>query len=265
MSIQTSDSLVEVPGGDIFVRQWHCATSRGSPLLLLHDSLGSVAQWRAFPASLAAAANRRVIAYDRLGFGQSTARSDRPSIHFIDEEAEQVFPAVRRALGLERCALFGHSVGGSMALRIAASFPGYCEAVITESAQCFVEPRTLAGIRAAQTAFEDPEQLNRLAKWHGDRARWVLDAWVGVWLSTEFSSWSLDPWLGRVSCPVLALHGDQDSYGSEAFSRRIAGRVSGPSEMVLLEACGHVPHRERPEEIVRLAAAFLLKAEAGGV
>ncbi len=152
---------------------------------------------------------------------------------------------------------FGHSVGGAMALRIAASLQQSCEAVITESAQCFVESRTLDGIRSAQTLFEDPAQLQKLAKWHGDRAQWVLDAWIKVWLSPEFSDWSLVPHLSRVRCPVLAIHGDRDEYGSAEFPRRIASGVSGSSQMILLEDCGHVPHRERPQEILELTASFL--------
>lgn len=256
MTLETTDSFVPVPGGSIFVRQWRGPQAQGSPLVLLHDSLGSVELWRDFPARLAEALNRNVVAYDRLGFGQSTQRTDRPSNAFIDEEAERYFPAVRSALGLDRFVLFGHSVGGAMALRIAASMPESCEAVITESAQCFVEQRTVEGIRAAQISFEDPEQLQKLAKRHGERTPWVLDAWIQVWLSPEFADWSLDPHLAQVRCPVLAIHGDRDEYGSEAFPRRIASGVSGPVQMILLEDCGHVPHRERPEEILRLIEVF---------
>lgn len=259
MTIETTDSFVKVSGGSIFVRQWRSEGAQRSPLVLLHDSLGSVELWRDFPALLAEVLNRHVIAYDRLGFGKSTLRTDRPSITFIDDEAEN-FPAVRNGLGLERFALFGHSVGGAMAVRIAAALQDSCEAVITESAQCFVEPRTLEGIRAAQTLFEDPGQLQKLAKWHGDRAQWVLDAWIKVWLSPEFAQWSLDPHLGRVICPLLAIHGDQDEYGSEEFPRRIASGVSGPSQMILLKDCGHVPHRERQQEILRLTTSFLKEA-----
>lgn len=256
VTIEVIDSFVEAPGGEIFVRQWRAASAQGAPMVLLHDSLGCVELWREFPELLAQESNRPVIAYDRLGFGRSAQRAERLSIEFIDEEAERFFPAVRDALRLERFSLFGHSVGGAMALRIAASVQEACESVITESAQCFVEPRTLAGIRAAQRMFEDPEQLKKLARWHGARARWVLEAWTETWLSPGFSAWTLDPWLGRIRCPVLAVHGDRDEYGSEEFPRRIASGVAGPSQLVILQDCGHVPHRERREEVLRLAASF---------
>jgi fermentation-respiration switch protein FrsA (DUF1100 family) len=44
----------------------------------------------------------------------------------------------------------------------------------------------------------------------GDKARWVLDAWIGSWLHPGFASWTLAEVLRRVACPVLALHGALD-------------------------------------------------------
>lgn len=257
MSAEVLDSFVEVPGGSVFVRRWSADRSERPPIIILHDSLGSVEQWRDFPDALAAATSRHVIAYDRLGFGRSTHRPQRPAVDFISDEAITFFPPIQRALGLTRFSLFGHSVGGAMALVIAASHRKACEGVITEAAQAFVEPRTLAGIRSAKAHFSDPEQFARLAKWHGDKARWVLDAWTEVWLSPEFLSWDLDRYLDRVICPVLAIHGDLDEYGSVEFPRRITRMVKGPSELVILDNCGHVPHRERRQDVLSLTSTFL--------
>ncbi|HEY5755827.1 MAG TPA: alpha/beta hydrolase, partial [Steroidobacter sp.] len=89
MTIESNDSFVPVPGGSIFVRQWRSPRAQGLPVVLLHDSLGSVEIWRDFPLLLAEALNRNIVAYDRLGFGQSTQRTDQASFAFIDEEAER--------------------------------------------------------------------------------------------------------------------------------------------------------------------------------
>jgi pimeloyl-ACP methyl ester carboxylesterase len=255
--MEITDSRVRVPGGSLFVRRWHTLHPAHPPIILLHDSLGSVEQWRDFPGALALAAGRDVVAYDRLGFGRSSPRAARPSFEFIEEEARSYFPAVRQVLDSAQVTLFGHSVGGAMALVIAATSPDGCDAVITESAQAFVEARTLSGIRSARGEFAEPAQFNKLTRWHGDKAQWVLDAWAEVWLSSEFSNWSLDAHLSRVRCPVLAIHGDQDEFGSVEFPRRITNGVAGPSELVILEHCGHVPHREQKDEVLRLAAGFL--------
>jgi pimeloyl-ACP methyl ester carboxylesterase len=223
----------------------------------MHDSLGCVELWRDFPAELARATARTVIAYDRLGFGQSTLQTARPSVNFIREEAETVFPALLRQLTVNRCVLLGHSVGGAMALAAAALHGEVCEAVVTEAAQTFVEPLTIAGIRAAKQQFSNPGELTRLARWHGERAKWVLDAWTGIWLSPQFASWSLDDLLPRIQCPALAVHGDRDDYGTVEFPRHIARRVRGPSQIAILDDCGHVPHREKKEDVLRRITAFL--------
>jgi pimeloyl-ACP methyl ester carboxylesterase len=230
---------------------------------MLHDSLGSVEQWRDFPAALAAAARTPVIAYDRLGFGRSTPRAGRPPVDFVSDEAVTFFPPLQHALGLRHFSLFGHSVGGAMALVIAALNNEACRGVVTEAAQAFVEPRTLAAIRSAREQFRKPDQFDRLVKWHGDKAAWVLDAWTEVWLSPQFSSWTIDHYLTQVVCPVLAIHGDLDEYGSVEFPRRIAGGVRGPAELVVLPGCGHVPHREQKDEVLRVTSSFLERCAVG--
>lgn len=257
MTVEVFDGYVKVPGGRVFVRRWRPATHGRSPIVLLHDSLGCVDLWRDFPAELAQVTNREVIAYDRLGFGQSTPRTQLPSVDFIAEEAETYFPAIRGALNVERFVVFGHSVGGAMAVMIAALHGDGCDALVTESAQAFVEERTLSGIRAGKEQFRDPEQFKKLTRYHGDKASWVLNAWTEVWLSGQFKDWTLDPHLSKVTCPVLAIHGDLDEFGSVEFPRRIAARVSGPSQTLILENGGHVPHRERKDEVLRALYSFL--------
>lgn len=259
--VSVTEARVAAPGGDLFVRRWGAEPAGRAPIVLLHDSLGCVDLWRDFPAELAAATARTVFAYDRLGFGQSSPRNDVPSLNFIDEEAVLHFPALADALGLDGTLLFGHSVGGAMALSIAAHHPDRCKAVITESAQAFVEERTLAGIRTAKAGFADPEAFARLTRWHGERARWVLDAWTETWLAPEFRAWSLDARLGAITCPVLAMHGDGDEFGSTAFPRRIVAGVAGPAQMEILPSCGHVPHREKAGDVLRLSGDFLATPE----
>jgi pimeloyl-ACP methyl ester carboxylesterase len=253
-----SDVFLKLAGGTVFARRWQpTIVSSNVPLVLLHDSLGCVDLWRDFPMILAQRLNRIVVAYDRLGFGRSSPRTDSLSANFIREEAELYFPAVMSGLGISEFAVFGHSVGGAMSLMVASLACDPCRAVICESAQAFVEDRTKIGIEQARMAFEKPEQFDRLRKWHGEKARWVLDAWVQTWLSADFADWTLVPDLSRVHCPVLIIHGDQDEYGSIRFPQTICDHVSGFAEMHLLSACGHVPHRERPEIVIDLVAKFV--------
>ena len=254
-----TDHWVDHPSGRMFARQWLPADVEPAlaPVVLLHDSLGCVELWRDFPALLATSTRRRVIAYDRLGFGRSDARVGRPALGFIAEEATAVWPVLRAQLGIARFVAVGHSVGGGMAVEIAAHAGGDCTALVTMAAQAFVEDRTLAGLRVAQAQFADPAQVERLARYHGDKAAWALDAWLGRWLDPAFAAWSLAAALPRVTCPVLVIHGDQDEYGSAAHPRRIVDGVRGPARLEMLAGVGHVPWREQPELVVRLIAEFL--------
>ena len=61
----------------------------------------------------------------------------------------------------------------------------------------------------------------------------------------------------KVQCPALAIHGELDEYGSVEFPRRIVSGIKARAEMMILKGCGHVPHRERKEEVLNLTAAFL--------
>lgn len=255
-NVHTEETTIAAFGGHIYAKSWDPVPSHAPPLVLLHDSLGSVAQWRDFPALLATTLARKVIAYDRLGFGQSSARQPLPSSLFISEESTLYFPTIKQALGIQEYALLGHSVGGAMALNIAADDKD-CVAVITIAAQAFVEPQTIAGIEQAKAAFSNPEQLQKLERWHGDKAPWVLNAWVERWLSAEFQTWSLENCISRVICPVLAIHGENDEYGSNAFPDYITNHAGGVAQQSILPDCGHMPHKEKTAEVIALVENFL--------
>ena len=263
-AITTEAFTLTTPYGNLFARRWQPETTEqdGIPFLLFHDSLGSEGLWRDFPEVLAQATGRPVIAYDRLGFGQSDTVLEPIDINFIALEAERYIPLICDYFKLERFIAFGHSVGGGMAVHTAAQHPEKCTLLITESAQAFVEQLTRDGIREAEAMFEDPKQLDRLARYHGKRTRWVLDSWINSWLSDAFDHWSLDDVLPQVTCPTLVLHGEQDEYGSADQPKRIAEGVTGAVQMELLKGLHHVPHREAPSLVLEKINQFIAQYPA---
>ncbi|WP_207061410.1 alpha/beta fold hydrolase [Motiliproteus sp. SC1-56] len=260
-TVRTRDMYIEHPHGRLFARIWEPretpAAATRAPIILFHDSLGCVALWRSFPARLSTATGRRVVAYDRLGFGRSDAREDKPTLDFVADEARTYFPAVLEQLGGGPFIALGHSVGGGMAIHCAAAYADQCLALITEAAQVFAEDLTLESIAAAKVQFREPGQVERLQRYHGDKAQWVLDAWTDTWLHPEFRHWTLTPVLPRVRCPVLAIHGAHDEYGSRRHPEMIAELSAGPSRCEILPGTYHVPHREDEAAIASRVCEFI--------
>lgn len=259
LPVTTEAVWIETPLGPLHARRWFPGEAEASRpvIVLFHDSLGSVELWRDFPQQLCQASGLEVVAYDRLGFGQSAAFPGTLPLTFIADEAERFFPHLRKALGIGRFIAFGHSVGGAMASACAARFGQDCLALITESSQAFVEDRTLEGILAAKAQFQMPGQFERLARYHGDKAQWVLDAWTETWLSQAFANWTLERTVGPLQCPLLALHGDHDEYGSVLHPQRIAALAGDKGEAVILDGCHHVPHREDPARVLQQVLGYL--------
>lgn len=251
-AVTSSDHSVPVEDGNLFVREWMpSAVGADEPIVMLHDSIGCVELWRDFPERLCAATSRRIIAYDRLGFGRSDPYPGPIAPDFVVAESARFLPAVLRARDVHNPVLFGHSVGGGMAIVAAAKLGARCRALIAESAQVFAEPRTFEGVRQARPLFAPGSvPYERLKKYHGDKTDWALGAWIDSWLDPAFADFTLASDLRRVRCPVLAIHGDRDEYGSTAHAQMICDLVAGPATLKIFPGLGHVPHREQPEAVL---------------
>lgn len=260
LSISHQSHTIPTPQGALFAQVWSHDLAQGAPIALLHDSLGCVALWRDFPEQLVQATGRTVVAYDRLGFGQSAPHPGTLPLSFVADEARQGLAAVLDGLGLDDFVALGHSVGGGMAVCAAATHHTRCQALITLAAQSFVEARTTAGIRTAAQQFAQPGAIDKLVKYHGDKADWVLHAWTDTWLSADFAKWRLDAALAQVHCPTLVIHGEHDEYGSAAHPQAIANQVQGPATLALLPDCGHLPHKEHTAHCLALIQTHLGKA-----
>lgn len=257
--INITEHFVSTGKGDIYFKRFRSTTgtSNKPPIILLHESLGSVALWKDFPTQLVEATGQEVIAYDRLGFGQSSSLRSLPSLDFVWQEANEGFAALLEFCQLKKFIVLGHSVGGGMALAAAAIYPAQCKAVISISAQAKVEAMTIKGIQAAKLNFNKPKLFERLAKYHGKKTQWVLDAWTETWLSPRFAQWNLDAVLPGVHCPVQVIHGAQDEYATFAQPQQIVSLVAGDAKLSVLENCGHFPHQEKTAEVLNIVQTFL--------
>lgn len=238
--------------------EWVGAGSPGKPpLVFLHEGLGSIRQWRDFPAQVAQATGCRALVYSRYGYGQSDVlREEKAGVRFMHREALEALPAFLAALKVENPVLVGHSDGASIALIYAGS-PGHAvRGVAVMAPHVFVEPICVESIRKATAAFEGTGLAERLAKYHRDPAK-TFHLWADAWLDPEFLKWNIEEYLPGISCPVLAIQGVDDEYGTMEQLERIGRGVRGTCELLKLPDCGHAPFRDQPQATLEAIARFV--------
>jgi pimeloyl-ACP methyl ester carboxylesterase len=229
----------------------------GPVLVFLHEGLGSVSMWRDFPARLAEATGTRGLVYSRPGYGQSTMRPshERWAPDFMHRQAREVLPMLLAALGVDApVRLYGHSDGGSIALLHAAMFPQAVESVVAAAPHVFVEDLSISSIEAAKRSYESTDLRDKLARHHADPDS-PFRGWNDIWLDPAFRDWNIERELEAIRCPLLALQGVQDEYGTLEQIRRIARRVP-QARLLEIVRCGHSPHRDQPEAVIGAAVEF---------
>lgn len=267
-----STAFIEIDWAGRAIRiehQWINAGKSDAPLIVfLHEGLGSVSMWRDFPARLCQAAGCRGLVYSRPGYGRSTPRAagEAWSPDFMHRQALEVLPALLAALGIDvandRPWLLGHSDGGSIALLYAAHFPENLAGAVVLAPHILVEEVSVSSIAKARTAYLEGDLRQRLARHHSDpdSAFW---GWNGIWLHPEFRHWSIESDIGAIRCPLLAVQGLDDEYGTLAQVRGIARRAP-QAELLELPACGHSPHRDQLDPLVAAITRFLQAQRPAG-
>ena len=238
MSIET----LEIPGAQ-------------PALIFLHEGLGSVAMWRDFPARVAAATGRRTFVYSREGYGRSDKLTARREPDYMHREALEALPALRAEHGLADAVLIGHSDGASIAL-IHAGAGHEVRAIVAMAPHVFVEDVTIRSIEAAREAWRTTDLRARLQRYHDD-AEGAFRGWNDAWLDPRFRAWNIEAYLARVACPVLAIQGKDDEYGTMAQLDAIERGVRGEARRLELAQCRHSPHRDQPEATLAAIADFV--------
>ena len=232
--------------------------SAGPTLVFLHEGLGSIGQWRDFPAQLCALTGLPGLVYERWGFGRSDPLTGPRPKDYLLREARDSLPEVLAAAGIaDPPILFGHSDGGSIALLFAAAFPGRTRAIVSEAGHVFVEAVCLTGIRAAGVAYERGDLRKGLHRYHGANTDALFRGWHDTWLRADYRDWNIEAELRRIVCPTLIVQGADDEYATRAQVDAIAAGVSGPKEILWLADCAHAPHHQARETVLANAARFI--------
>jgi pimeloyl-ACP methyl ester carboxylesterase len=226
-------------------------------LVFLHEGLGSIAQWRDFPARLSTLSGLSCLVYERFGYGSSDALDNPRTARYIHDEALISLPEVLKQCNIDDAILIGHSDGGSIALISAAVYSDKIRGVITEAAHVFVEDVTINGIFQAVEQYETTELKNRLYQFHKENTDQMFHAWADTWLSPWFRTWNIEEYLPQITCPLLAIQGEEDKYGTKAQVDSIVSLVKGPVEGLMIPNCGHVPHHQAQERVLNEMTRFI--------
>ena len=178
------------------------------------------------------------------------------AVDYMHREAEETLPELLSTLGVERPILIGHSDGASIALIYAGSHIDAVRGLVALAPHVFVEDISVRNIEEAKVAFETTDMQKKLARYHTD-ARRTFYGWNDIWLHPDFRRWNIEAYLPRIRCPVLAVQGVDDEYGTMAQIETIAARVAGPCELVKIEACGHRLHRDQHDATLEVIARFV--------
>jgi pimeloyl-ACP methyl ester carboxylesterase len=237
------------------------AAARGGDLVMLHEGLGSVSMWRGFPEQLARATGCRTLLYSRYGYGRSSPLDAPRSVDYMHEEARLWLPAILARLGIRRPILFGHSDGASIALIYAASTESEPAGIMALAPHVKVEDVTVRSIAKAKVAYLRTDLPARLSHHHAD-ADSAFWGWNRIWLDPAFRDWNIEALLPSIRCPVLAIQGEDDEYGTMEQIASI-GRAAPRSKLLALPGCRHSPHRDQPEAVLAAAAEFAASVRAG--
>lgn len=278
--------FIEVDGIEIHYKQ----IGTGEPvLMLLHGFGASTFSWREVLTPLAE--DGTVIAFDRPAFGL-TERPMRdadawPGYNPYTSEAQtRLTVNLMDALGVDTAILVGNSAGGTVAMFTTLAYPERVDALILVSAAVYggggtppiirpllntpqmrrVGPLIVRGIREwgidfGRSAWHDPDRIPP-EFWEGYTRPLKADNWDrALWeLTVSSRRPDLPDRLGELTLPALVITGDDDRIVPTEQSVRLAQELPD-ADLVVLEACGHVPQEECPEPWLQAVRRFLTRVQ----
>ena len=226
-------------------------------IVMLHEGLGSVGLWGAFPEALATATGAGVFVYSRTNYGRSSPGKLPRTVNFMHEEALDVLPRVLAAIGFERGILLGHSDGASIATIYAGSVQDHrVRGLVLMAPHFFTEDMGLAQIRSTNEDYQSGNLREKLERWHADVDS-AYQSWSGPWLAPEFLAWDITETLGYIRVPILIIQGADDQYGTLKQIEVAQQECYCPVEAAILPGVRHSPHRDAPALTRDTAAAFI--------
>lgn len=271
---ESTGKFVEIPGFRIHYNE----AGAGHPVVMLHGSGPGATGWSNFRPNIETLAKRfRVLAVDMPGWGESS------TVHGPARDHPSALIGVLDALGIEKAALIGNSMGGHTSLVTAAKWPDRVSHLITMGSPSpgpalFAPGGGLTeGLKVLMEAYEDPSPANfkslvqimcfdpamatdELAQLRSTAALSHpehLESFLRIRYSDPKASWfGMDERLHEIAAPTLILHGRDDRVLPLENSLNLLARIPN-SRLVLLNRCGHWAQIEHADEFNRLVTDFV--------
>ena len=253
----------------------------GQPVILVHGFGGSMWQWEYQQAALAS--HYRVITLDLPGSGLS----DKPDIAYTPDEMVAFLRGFMNAMGIQKAALIGNSMGAGLVISMALAHPDRVERIVLISGLPKGVREKLTGPlikRAVETSA--PVWLIRFGNWLA--GRWVTEDVLkeivhdhsrltpaviersvqnrkrpGLIPAAMATVRNLPLWeqgfalrIGEIDRPTLVIWGEQDKVFPPEVGRELQSTIKG-SSFALISRAGHIPQWEQPEAVNSLLITFL--------
>ena len=245
----------------------------GPPLVLVHGLLVSHLEWLDVIPALSE--RFRCIALDLPGHGKS-AKVNEAQFPYTREAYAAVVRELMRELGVERAHVCGHSLGGAVAITLAADHPERVDrlAVLDSAVYQFTLPlkgrlplvpglgplvfkrlygRSLFRDYFVNDVFSGHPGVNmeRIDRYYDD-----FDSPAGrnagyAALRNTLDTASIEPKVARVRAPTLVIWGDEDQLVPVNLSHRLAREIEG-ARLEIIQSSGHAPNEEHPERVAEL-------------
>lgn len=239
----------------------------GAPVLVLVNSLGTdLRVWQAVLPALAR--EYRVITYDKRGHGLSSAT---PAPYRIADHAADL-AALLDTLAIASAAVCGLSVGGMIALQLAASRPQLVNALLLcdtghrIGTAALWNERIDAVEQGGAAALADAVMERWFSAAFRRREAAAVSGWSAMLARTSSAGYAgtcaairdadLSVAAQQLRVPTLCLCGAEDSVTTPAAMRELQALING-AELVLIAAAGHLPPVEQPAAFSAAALAFL--------
>jgi|GEM_PF-252268 pimeloyl-ACP methyl ester carboxylesterase len=213
-------------------------------IIMLHQGLGSIAQWKNFPDKLFKNINLPILLYERTGYGETGTINNILPDNFLFYEAYEILPKIISHFKLNNFYLFGHSDGATISLLYASTKPKGLIGITALTPHVYVEEITKQGILKLINDYDKGILKYFLQKYHHEKTDILFRRWTKLWLSEPLINWNMFNELKKIEVPVITIQGTNDEFGTTKQLEYIAKLCPSQTTHYIIENGQHNPHLE---------------------